>query len=217
MRHRVFTTVFVLFAFTQSLPATTIRFDTNLGTFDVAMDADAAPKTVESFLGHVEDRAYDNTLIHRSVVDFVIQGGGHFPDFSDIPPHDPVEVELNRSNLRGTIALARNGDAPNIPTNQWFINVVDNVQLDEQAGGFSVFGNVIGNGMDVVDTIANLRTLDGGDQTPNVPVLDISQGLAEDNLVIVNSVRVVPEPSVGLMSVVCLSVVGLVFRRRSKR
>ena len=126
-----------------------------------------APLTVENFLNYVNDGRYTNTFIHRSVPDFIIQGGGFTVDESGIdqvPANPPVQNEFspNRSNLQGTIAMAKLGNDPNSATNQWFFNLNDNSSnLDSQNGGFTVFGQVLGNDdLATIEAIANIPTFD---------------------------------------------------------
>jgi peptidyl-prolyl cis-trans isomerase A (cyclophilin A) len=141
--------------------ATIVEIQTSLGSFEVNLYDNGTPATVTNFLDYVNNGAYTNAVVHRSVPGFVIQGGGFFYDASgtvvDIPANPAVANEPEYSNLRGKISMAKIGGNPNSATNQWFINLVDNsAALDPQNGGFSVFGEVVGNGMDVVDAIAAL-------------------------------------------------------------
>lgn len=143
-----------------------VCFETNHGDICLTLFPDVAPVTVANFLGYVDYGYYDMTLVHRSVPDFVIQGGGFSgePDpnrFSAVIPTDPPIInEASRSNRRGTIAMARTDD-PNSATNQWFINLKDNTFLDRSltAAGYAVFGEVV-QGLDVVDAIAALPVKD---------------------------------------------------------
>jgi peptidyl-prolyl cis-trans isomerase A (cyclophilin A) len=141
--------------------ATVVEIQTSLGNFEVNLYDNGTPNTVTNFLDYVNNGAYTNAIVHRAVPAFVIQGGGFFYDASgaivDIPANPAVVNEPTYSNLRGKIAMAKLGGDPDSATNQWFINLVDNsVVLDPQNGGFTVFGEVVGNGMDVVDAIAAL-------------------------------------------------------------
>lgn len=145
-----------------------VRFDTSAGFFDVELCQEvstlcqgAAPATVANFFDYVDAGDYVNSVIHRSVFDFVIQGGGfrfNGSNIAAIPTDPPVVNEFNQSNLRGTLAMARGG-AVNSATSQWFVNLSDdNEFLDDVNGGFTVFGIVMGDGMQVVDLIASLQT-----------------------------------------------------------
>lgn len=141
--------------------ATIVEIQTSLGNFEVNLYDNGTPATVTNFLDYVNNGAYTNAVVHRSVPGFVIQGGGFFYDASgtvvDIPANPAVANEPEYSNLRGKISMAKIGGNPDSATNQWFINLVDNsAALDPQNGGFTVFGEVVGSGMDVVDAIAAL-------------------------------------------------------------
>lgn len=144
--------------------ATVVRFETSLGTFDVNLYDNATPVTVGNFLDYVDNLAYTNSIIHRSPPGFVVQGGGFNYNIAlplnAIPANPAIANEPVFSNVRGTIAMAKTS-APNSATNQWFINLTDNsANLDVQNFGFTVFGEVVGNGMDVVDNISSLPTYD---------------------------------------------------------
>ena len=137
-----------------------VRFQTNLGDIDVELYADVAPKTVENFFNYINKGAYANTIIHRSVANFVIQGGGYklSSQSVDLVPSDaPVVNEFKVSNTRGTIAMAKLDGNPNSATNQWFFNLRDTnaENLDFQNGGFTVFGKITdAAGLAVMDRIA---------------------------------------------------------------
>jgi cyclophilin family peptidyl-prolyl cis-trans isomerase/chitodextrinase len=147
-----------------------VRLSTTMGdiVFELVPDA---PITTQNFLQYVQDKFYDGTIIHRVVPSFVIQGGGFLPGM--IPQtgiRGPIQNEFSptRSNVRGTVAMAKVGNDPNSATSQWFVNLVDNSSnLDSQNGGFTVFANVIA-GMDVVDAIAGVP-IGSNDQ----PVTDV--------------------------------------------
>jgi cyclophilin family peptidyl-prolyl cis-trans isomerase len=177
---------------------TLVRVDSNLGEFDLSLLDATAPKTVANFLGYARRGNFTNSIIHRSVPGFVIQGGGYRLNgnsLDDIPADPPVVNEPGRSNLRGTVAMAKLGGDPNSATKEWFINLADNsANLDKQNGGFTVFGEVIGNGMKVADSIAALRFYDArqhlGGAFQQLPLRNPS--LAPDNLVLFRTVRVLP-------------------------
>lgn len=154
--------------------ATIVQFDTVMGTFEVNLYDNGTPKTVENFLTYVRAGAYTNTIVHRSVSGFVVQGGGYKYDSPDklstVNQNAVVKNEPVYSNLRGTIAMAK-GSAVNSATNQWFINTTNNAtKLDNNTGGFTVFGEVIGNGMVVVDAIAAVNTLNMGGAFTSIPL-----------------------------------------------
>jgi len=147
---------------TPSPSASIVRFQTSLGPIDISLYTTAAPLTVANFLSYVNSGAYNQSFIHRSVPKFIIQGGGYVIKGTSLNPittNAPVinEYSTSRSNLRGTIAMAKLGNDPNSATSQWFFNLSDNsANLDNQNGGFTVFGKVLANGMSVVDSIAAL-------------------------------------------------------------
>ncbi len=130
----------------------------DVGLFDLQ-----TPATVDNFLAYVASSAYENTFVHRKVQNFVVQGGGfrlnEFADVVHIPTLPPVINEPVRSNVRATLAMAKVGGDPNSATSEWFFNVADNsTNLDFQNGGFTAFGQVLDNGMAVVDAINALPT-----------------------------------------------------------
>lgn len=153
---------------------TTVRFHTSAGDFDVLLDAGNAPITVANFLRYVDEQAYDNTIFHRVIPTFVIQGGGYSPDFVELPSHEPISNEWTNGlkNVRGSIAMARDTD-PDSATRQFYFNVADNHRLDtprEVSGGagYAVFGRVV-SGMHVIDAIKDAPTHDRSDDMRDVP------------------------------------------------
>lgn len=168
----------------QSASATTVRVITSLGDFSIELFDDVAPGTVANFLNYVNSGRYNGTVIHRSVVTptpFIIQGGWLTFDAeeSTLNPIDTdaaVQNEFGVPNTRGTVAMAKLSGDPNSATSQWFVNLADNrSNLDAQNGGFTVFGQVIGDGMSVVDAIAALPTftLSG---IPDFPLVNYESG-----------------------------------------
>ena len=151
---------------TQSAGALFVRIETTLGFVDVELFDDGAPVTVANFMNYVNDGDYDNSFFHRSVPGFVLQGGGFtFQNnlYDNVPADAPIvnEFDPSRSNLRGTLAMAKTAAGPDTATSQWFFNLSNNsANLDTQNGGFTVFGRVLGDGMDVVDAISALPTYD---------------------------------------------------------
>ena len=143
---------------------TRVQFSTTLGKIDVELSDTITPLTVANFLNYTNAGRYDNTIIHRNPVGFVAQGGGFkFNETAHTLTHiatDPaVQNEFSQSNIRGTIAMAKLGSDPNSATSEWFFNLGDNSQnLNNQNGGFTVFGRVIGS--------AGLTTLDAINATP---------------------------------------------------
>ncbi len=135
-----------------------VCMQTNVGEFCMELFPTAAPATVANFLRYVDDGDYTDSMIHRSVPGFVIQGGGYtvFSNLvSTMTVDPPVVNEYNQSNLRGTVAMARLGGSVNSATSQWFVNLASNTFLDSVDGGFTVFARIV-KGMDVVDSIAGL-------------------------------------------------------------
>ena len=180
-----------------SVSAQIVRMETVLGNIDIELRPDVAPNTVTNFLNYVNDGDYDKSYIHRSVQNFIIQGGGfNFINgvSGSVPADPPVVNEFNLSNVRGTIAMAKLADNPNSATNQWFFNTVNNSEnLDNQNGGFTVFGSVI-NGMDVVDAIAALQVWNAGGALNSIPLVNYSgSGTIENDLVLLTNVFVLDE------------------------
>ena len=138
-----------------------VALHTNLGTIKIELDAEKAPKTVQNFLEYVRAGHYDNTIFHRVINGFMIQGGGFEPGMSQKKTNAPVENEANNglSNETYSIAMARTSD-PHSATAQFFINVNDNDFLDypgQDGWGYCVFGTVT-EGKEVVDKIKNVKT-----------------------------------------------------------
>lgn len=162
-----------------SANATTVQFQTSLGDFEVILFDEGTPLTVANFLDYVEAGAYTDSVIHRSVSEFVVQGGGYtFPDDqpSAITTNAPVLNEPEYSNVTGTIAMAKLGGDEDSATSQWFFNLKDNsTNLDVQNGGFTAFGQVKGDGMDVVEAIAQVSTFNMGSSFTNFPLVDYTQ------------------------------------------
>ena len=155
-----------------------IRLETSMGTIDIELDHTNTPNTAKNFLRYVEEGFYDNTLFHRVINDFMIQGGGFDADMQQKETHDPIEneAEHGEQNTRGTLAMARTM-APHSASSQFFINVKDNAFLnfqskDPQGYGYCVFGKVIA-GMDIVDQIKVVETTsrNGHQDVPAEPVM----------------------------------------------
>lgn len=156
-------------------PFPRVRVETTAGAFTLELFANDAPLTVKQFLRLTGSRFYEGTIFHRVIKDFVIQGGGWSVDFQErsIDETLPNESGNGRSNLRGTIAMARTGD-PHSAKNQFYINLQDNVALNPRPGrwGYAVFGRVI-SGMEVVDEIGNRATGPGGTFGSDVPAAPV--------------------------------------------
>lgn len=196
---------------TSVVSATVIRFDTNLGSFDVSLYDTEVPGTVDNFLKYVNDESLNGTIVHRKVSDFVIQGGGFNTTGRGITTKPPIPLEAVRSNVRGTIAMARTS-VRDSATSQWFINLVDNTFLDTAGGGYAVFGEVVGDGMEVVDRIGQLSTVRRASPFGELPLLDVNQPISAENLVVVQKISIIPEPATA--SVALLALASLLRRRR---
>ena len=162
--------------------ATIVTMDTTLGNIDIQLFDQTAPQTVANFLNYVISGAYDNSIFHRDIPGFVLQGGGYTWNgpaeaitSGYLPVTQPVAIPASsaipnefsavNSNTAGTIAMAQSAGAPNSATDQWFFNLSNNntsanggTNLDAQK--FTVFGQVLGNGMQIVNEIAALSTYD---------------------------------------------------------
>lgn len=162
---------------------TMVTLHTNLGDIQIKLNSEKAPNTVENFLTYCKSGFYDNTIFHRVIDGFMIQGGGMEAGMREKATQAPIKNEASNrlSNKRGTIAMARTSD-PHSATAQFFINVADNTFLDYrskemfgkevvQDWGYAVFGEVI-EGMDVVDKIKGVKTGNKGFHQ-DVPVDDV--------------------------------------------
>ncbi|MDD2760782.1 MAG: peptidylprolyl isomerase [Methylomonas sp.] len=184
--------------------ATIVRIQTSLGVIDIELFDDGAPSTVANFLSYVESGAYDHSFLHRSVPGFVIQGGGYQIVDNAIQPiatRAPVvnEFSAQRSNVRGTVAMAKQANNPDSATNQWFFNLSDNAaNLDSQNGGFTVFGRVIGKGMEVVDAMTNLPIRNAGGAYSQLPLMQVpaNGSIALSDLVMLDTVTAAAKNSV---------------------
>jgi cyclophilin family peptidyl-prolyl cis-trans isomerase len=142
----------------QSAPR--VRVDTTLGSFVMELDPQRAPLTVAAFLEYAKAGHYTDTVFHRVIGNFVVQGGGYDTKYVEKPtrPGSPNESGNGLSNRRGTVGLARTGE-PHSGTAQFYVNLADNAALDPQPSrwGYTVFGRVI-EGMNVVDDIGAVAT-----------------------------------------------------------
>lgn len=155
-----------------------VLLETTAGDILVELYPDKAPKTVANFLKYVDEGFYDNTIFHRVIPDFMIQGGGMDARMREKETREPIENEADNGlkNERGALAMARTAD-PHSASAQFFINHKDNDFLDYRAKtrdgwGYAVFGKVI-DGMDVVDKISKVKTHSQGqyDDVPKESVL----------------------------------------------
>jgi peptidyl-prolyl cis-trans isomerase A (cyclophilin A) len=196
--------LFLLVLFSFNAKALVVSIDTSLGVLEITLHPESAPNHVENFLNYVNDDDYSNSFFHRSVPGFIIQAGGfsYSDDQFTLVPTDPaVDNEFNLSNVRGTVAMAKLSENPNSATNQWFINLADNsTNLDNQNGGFTVFGTV-SSGMSVADDIANLVRVNASGAFSDLPIRNfenVSDPIIWDNhLVMINetSISEIPLPA----------------------
>lgn len=156
----------------SSLPK--VKMETSMGDIIIELDQKRAPETVKNFLNYVNTGFYDGTVFHRIISNFMIQGGGFGTDYQRKATVAPIlnEADNGLSNQRGSIAMARTSD-PNSATSQFFINVVDNPNLNFRSKtgsgwGYAVFGKVV-EGMDVVDKIRRVPTKHMGRMFANAP------------------------------------------------
>lgn len=210
----VLLTVVGCVALSKCALATVVRFNTTAGSVDVRLFDAIAPNSVANFLGYVTSDRYVDTFIHRVPqrfdpvlgyvsADFVVQGGGfklnaNIFEASGIVTDDPIGDEFGLSNIRGSLSFAKNSLGA---TSQWFFNIGDNSGLDAQ--DFTVFGRVLGDGMQVIDLINSLDTINAsvaenqiGEDFDEIPVFDLDKAVTQNN--------VFPEDVVSITSVTIL-------------
>ena len=165
-----------------------VTLHTNHGDIVITLFSKEAPLTVENFLRYSREGHYDNTLFHRVIRNFMIQGGGLEPGMEEKPTHDTIKNEADNgiSNRVGTLAMARTDD-PHSASAQFFINVADNTRLDHSAPtpdgwGYCVFG-MVSDGMEVVNSIRVVPTTsrDGQDDVPEEDVIIKSVTVTEED------------------------------------
>lgn len=168
-RKTILSIVFIIIFTTSGLVVYTQFFNkkdvvvlvTSKGNIEIELDREHAPVTVENFLTYVKAGFYNGTVFHRVVSGFVVQAGGYTADGTEKATNAAIKLESNNGlyNTAGTIAMARM-TSPNTATSQFFINLVDNSDLDYKSSsspGYAVFGKVV-SGMDVVNSIAGVET-----------------------------------------------------------
>jgi len=199
-------TFFVLLSL--NVQSTIVEIRTSLGIIEVNLFDNTTPETVANFLSYANSGAYADSVVHRSVSNFIVQGGGFqyngpvaVTSFSldSISTGTPVANDPKLSNIRGTIAMAKTSN-PDSATSQWFINLSNNansLDVTTNAGGFTVFGQVVGDGMQVVDAIAALTLLNGGGAFGELPIRNYTQTdvenevtITDDNLVVISDIVV---------------------------
>jgi peptidyl-prolyl cis-trans isomerase A (cyclophilin A) len=151
-----------------------VEIKTTKGAIRIELYSDLTPQTVDNFLKYVAAKFYDDTIFHRVIRGFVVQGGGFTPELEMLPTMPPIRIESNKDlpNVKGTVAMARMDDKDSA-SSQFFINVDDNSQLDRTARsfGYTVFGEVV-EGLDVALRISNVQTSSRG-QMKDVPILPV--------------------------------------------
>jgi peptidyl-prolyl cis-trans isomerase A (cyclophilin A) len=191
-----------------NVQSTIVEIRTSLGIVEVNLFDNTTPETVANFLSYANSGSYANNVVHRSVSNFIIQGGGftytgpvavNSFTLDSIPTGTPVTNDPKLSNLRGTIAMAKTSN-PDSATSQWFINLANNansLDVASNSGGFTVFGQVVGDGMQVVDAIAALTRFNGGAPFGELPIRDYTQtdvdnnvAIIDDNLVVISDIVV---------------------------
>ena len=158
---------------------TSVVVETDLGTIEIELDEEKAPKSVANFLAYVDAGHYDGTIFHRVIPGFMAQGGGYDGSYEKKPVRDAVENEADNGlkNTRGTVAMARTSD-PHSATAQFFVNVKDNGFLDHtgknaSGWGYAVFGTVT-SGMDVVDKMVAVPTGSEGAFAKDAPLENVA-------------------------------------------
>ena len=182
---------------------------------DIKLFDELAPITVTNFLKYINDGDYTNSFFHRTSISSslsVIQGGGFTYDpllndgsfsydlnsglylggMQQVPTDPPIINEFSKSNTTGTLAMAKLGGDANSATSQWFVNMADNSSnLDNQNGGFTVFGEILGNGMSIINAMGAVPTIDKTSIHPafsELPLPDyVSGSVNRDNLIIINT------------------------------
>jgi cyclophilin family peptidyl-prolyl cis-trans isomerase len=210
----------------EARAGTIVNFEfKNFGSVQVELFNTEAPLTVANFLNYVTAGRYNNTMIHRVDTSLgVVQGGGFKTSAAAVATvADPmIPLEYSHPNARGTLAMARGANV-NSATSQWYFNTHDNSTLlgPSNGGGYAVFGQVLGNGMAVIDAMAAVQTFPYGSPFNQVPlqnfsIADFSNSVDPlPHVVALNAVSVVPEPSTFVLAV--LGLIGLVVWRRRKR
>lgn len=157
-----------------------VEIETNMGNIVLELYPAKAPRTVKNFIQSIQEGFYEETIFHRVIPKFIMQGGGYNSQFEKKPTGNAIVNEADNSlkNLRGTVAMAHHTDDPNSATTQFFINIADNPSLDYSSSittkswGYAVFGKVT-EGMEVVDKIAKVKTGQGGEFSKNVPITPV--------------------------------------------
>jgi len=188
--------------------ATIVEIKTSLSTESIKVNLfdTTTPETVKNFLTYINDGHYTNSVIHRAIPDFIVQGGGfsfngEWP-LTALTPNAAVKNEPVYSNVKGTIAMAKNASNVHSATNQWFFNLEDNSsKLDPQNGGFTVFGQVI-EGLDIIEKVEQLKFCTAGSFEDIPMVMDDSQQCSDmgvpglENFVVIEHITILDSSSV---------------------
>ncbi|CAI1146477.1 MAG: peptidylprolyl isomerase A [Serratia proteamaculans] len=184
MFKRTLVTFVALCSLTAMTPAalaageTHVMLTTSAGNIELALDSQKAPVSTKNFVDYVNSGYYNNTVFHRVIPGFMVQGGGFTADMQQKSTQAPIKNEADNGlrNLRGTISMARTADKDSA-TSQFFLNVADNAFLDhgQRDFGYAVFGKVV-KGMDVVDKISQAPTGNVGpyQNVPSKPIVILS-------------------------------------------
>ncbi|CAM3776149.1 peptidylprolyl isomerase A [Rouxiella silvae] len=165
-------------AFAAKVADTHVLLTTSAGNVELELDNAKAPVSVKNFVDYVQAGFYNNTIFHRVIPGFMVQGGGFTANMQQKSTNPPIKNEADNGlrNLRGTISMARTSDKDSA-TSQFFLNVADNAFLDhgQTDFGYAVFGKVI-KGMDVVDKISSVKTDNVGpyQNVPTTPIVILS-------------------------------------------
>jgi cyclophilin family peptidyl-prolyl cis-trans isomerase len=192
-------TAVIIASFTSLSNATIVQIQTSYGNIEVNLFDTSTPKTVANFLSYIEDSAYDNSIIHRSISGFISQGGGFSFDSEnnliEVTEKGSITNEPVYSNVRGTISMAKIGGQPNSATSQWFINLANNsAELNRQNRGFTAFGQVTEAGMVIMDSIAAVSTTDKdsslGITLEDIPLENTAGDITKNNAVVIDTIVV---------------------------
>lgn len=189
------TAITTIASVTNLANATIVQIQTSYGNIEVNLFDKSTPKTVANFLSYIEDSAYDNSIIHRSISGFISQGGGYYFDSEnnliEVTEKGSITNEPVYSNVRGTIAMAKIGGRANSATSQWFINLADNsTNLNSQNSGFTAFGQVTDAGMVIMDSIAAVSVTNKGGAYTSIPLENTSGGITQENAVVIDTIVV---------------------------
>lgn len=207
MLKKIFYTALLCVSLIPASQATIVEFQTSQGSIQVNLFDQTTPKTVANFLQYIDEEHYTNSLVHRAVTGFVVQGGGYAFDgtwpLTRLTTNPSVINEPVYSNVKGTISMAKMPGNQNSATDQWFFNLANNNKsLDANEGGYTVFGQVIGDGMAVIEKIAQLKLCNAGTLKDIPMVVNEGQQCADlaapaiENFVVINSITIIDSAEV---------------------